>query len=267
MDYQLISIIIFTFIIHFISSLSYSSKIVASRTKQIALSFAVFNALILISRLSNSFQSPFLAKRVENSFNTPNTLLNLECDFRLIIFSGTIATIIGILATPTFHRLFSRAIMNFKENPSFFILLKKLLSKRGFNTVKKNITLPLLNNLHTSNKDRISNKYLLFNMIATALWTVGVLSSIYSGYLVPEHRGTSGQLSSIINGISTILLLIIVDPKMAAITDKTTNNELSEGYLRRSILFLLISRVAGTLLAQAIFIPSAILISNISKII
>lgn len=33
---------------------------------RVAFSFALFNILVLVSRLSNSFLGPFLAKRIEN---------------------------------------------------------------------------------------------------------------------------------------------------------------------------------------------------------
>lgn len=37
------------------------------------------------------------------------------------------------------------------------------------------------------------------NFLASALWTVGVLASIYAGVLKPEFRVTASSLSSIIN--------------------------------------------------------------------
>src|SRR3546814_10336897 len=43
-----------------------SSDLIAGvRTRRIAMSFALFNILVLFSRTSNSFLGPFLAKRIE----------------------------------------------------------------------------------------------------------------------------------------------------------------------------------------------------------
>ena len=67
MDTQLLVICILTFIIHLIGTLAYAARIAGVRTRRIAISFSLFNILILVSRTSNSFQGPFLAKRIENN--------------------------------------------------------------------------------------------------------------------------------------------------------------------------------------------------------
>jgi Amj-like protein len=65
MDPGLLVICGLTFVIHLIGTLAYSVRIAGSRTGRIALSLSLFNILILVSRTSNSFQAPLLAKRVE----------------------------------------------------------------------------------------------------------------------------------------------------------------------------------------------------------
>ena len=65
MDGQLWTIVALTFIIHLIGTLAYSVRIAGTRTGRIAVSFALFNLLVLVSRTSNSFQTPLIAKRVE----------------------------------------------------------------------------------------------------------------------------------------------------------------------------------------------------------
>jgi hypothetical protein len=56
-----------TFVIHLIGILAYAVRIAGVQTRGLAVSFSLFNILILVSRTANSFQGPFLAKRVENS--------------------------------------------------------------------------------------------------------------------------------------------------------------------------------------------------------
>ena len=63
MDTQLVTICLLTFVIHLVGTLAYSVRIAGVRTRRIAVSFALFNILVLVSRTSNSFQGPFLAKR------------------------------------------------------------------------------------------------------------------------------------------------------------------------------------------------------------
>lgn len=94
MDINLAIIWILTFVIHLIGTLAYSVRIAGVRTRRIAVSFALFNILILVSRTSNSFQGPALAKRVEESLMHPATH-NLIADFRWLLFSATVATAVG----------------------------------------------------------------------------------------------------------------------------------------------------------------------------
>jgi uncharacterized membrane protein YphA (DoxX/SURF4 family) len=65
MDFQLACLCMLTFVIHFIGTLACAARIAGVRTRRIAVSFALFNVLVLVSRTSNSFQGPFLARRIE----------------------------------------------------------------------------------------------------------------------------------------------------------------------------------------------------------
>src|ERR1700733_13499561 len=66
MTTQIIIVLILTFLINLITTLSYSVRIVGIRTGRVAISFALFNILVLVSRTANGFQAPLLAKTVEN---------------------------------------------------------------------------------------------------------------------------------------------------------------------------------------------------------
>ena len=100
----------------------------------------------------------------------------------------------------------------------------------------------------------------VLNVIATALWTVGVLAAIYAGSLDPDFRVTAATLSSVINGIATIALFLIVDPYLSGLTDDVVAGRASEADFRRAVTWMVASRLAGTLLAQALLVPSALLI-------
>ena len=65
MDVQLLVLCGLTFVIYLIGALAYAARIAGVRTRKIAVSFALFNVLVLVSRAANSFQGPFLSKRIE----------------------------------------------------------------------------------------------------------------------------------------------------------------------------------------------------------
>lgn len=101
MDTQLLVICVLTFVIHLIGTLAYAARIAGVRTRRIAVSFSLFNILILVSRTSNSFQGPFLAKRIENTI-AGGVSHSLLADFRWMLWSASPATILGALLIPTF---------------------------------------------------------------------------------------------------------------------------------------------------------------------
>ena len=57
MTTQVIIVLLLTFLINLITTLSYSVRIVGIRTGRIAISFALFNILVLVSRTANGFQA------------------------------------------------------------------------------------------------------------------------------------------------------------------------------------------------------------------
>src|SRR5690349_18710500 len=113
MDVQLAILCVLTFIIHLIGTLAYAVRIAGIRTRRIAISFALFNILVLVSRTSNSFQGPFLAKRIEENINE-SLVHGVLQDFRWLLASATLATLVGAALIPTFQRIFSRAVSHFQ---------------------------------------------------------------------------------------------------------------------------------------------------------
>ena len=94
MDAQLLIICALTFVIHVIATLAYAVRIAGVRTRRIAVSFALFGIIALVSRTANSFQGPFLAKRVEEDL-AHHIAQGMLSDFRLLLLAATIATVFG----------------------------------------------------------------------------------------------------------------------------------------------------------------------------
>lgn len=257
MDNQLLVICILTFGIHLIGALAYSARIAGVRTRRIAMSFALFNVLVLVSRLSNGFLGPFLAKRIENAL-AAGSGEHLLGDFRIILLSATGAAIVGALLVPTVQRWFCGAIGHFQDHRSMMRLLLHAFSRGGLGYIRRTSTVPRLNNLSSLSKPHgLPTKVIVLNVLAQALLTVGVVASLYAGYLFPEFRVTAAQLSAIVNGFATLLLFVLIDPQLSIMTDDVVAGKVDEAEFRRTIVWLSMSRVAGTMLAQALFLPAA----------
>jgi hypothetical protein len=267
MSVQIILVLLLTFVINLISTLSYSVRIVGIRTRKIAISFALFNIMVLISRTSNSFQAPLLAKWIEKNIKqgiNPGTF-----EFQLILIATTLATLIGAFLIPTFQRLFSRAVMKFSVNKSVPRLILHAFSKSGIKQIVREIKLPARGNFSVSSHKIMDFpvRIFIFNIIASAILAVGVLSSLYAGFINPDLRTTSSTLSSIVNGLATILMFMFIDPHLSALTDDVIEGKYSDTDFRKVVRLMVLSRFIGTLLAQLLLVPFSKFIAVVAALI
>ncbi|QDH33343.1 DUF2837 family protein [Porphyrobacter sp. YT40] len=263
MDTELLLICGLTAVINLIGALAYAARIAGVRTGRIALSFALFNVLLLVSRTSNGFLGPFLAKRIETALaqggNGGEALL---WDLRLVLLCAALAVALGIALVPTGQRLFAAGIGFFQARRSTTLLLLRSVTPAGLHTIRDSVALPKADTLRSLKGPRgVRWPVLIANAAAQGLLAVGVLASLYAGYLVPEFRVTASQMTAIVNGFATILLFALIDPQISALTDDVVDGSVSEATFRRAMIWVSLSRLAGTLLAQALLVPAAIVIA------
>jgi len=239
---------------------------VGIRTGRIAVSFALFNILVLVSRTAYGMQAPLLSKTIENNILTGSGENTFE--FRLIILSCTIATILGGFLIPSFQRILSIAVDRFSIYKSVPKIILLSFTKGGITSIKENFVIPSSNNITGINihKD-FPWKVFIMNVFATAIITVGVLSSLYAGYLNPNFRTTASSLSAVINGLSTILMFMFIDPYLSIMTDEVVLGKVKESLFRQYIFYMIIARVIGTIIAQFMFIPAAKVIAWVATMI
>ena len=267
MDTQLFAICLLTAGIHLVGTMAYGARIAGVRTRRIALSFALFNILVLVSRTSNGFLGPFLAKRIESRLAEGGGEALLG-DFRLVLISAAIAVAAGILLVPTSQRLFVRAIAYFQHNRSTTRMLLRCATPAGLRIIRNSIALPKKEQWRQLCKPRgVTVGVLLANCLAQGLLTVGVLASLYAGYLNPQFRVTASQLSAVVNGFATILLFAFIDPQLSVVTDDAIDGRVTDQMFRRMIIWISLSRLAGTLLAQIFLLPAAAAIAFIANFI
>lgn len=261
MDTELLLICALTGVINLIGALAYAARIAGVRTGRIALSFALFNVLLLVSRTSNGFLGPFLAKRIETALAKGNgdTLL---WELRLVLLAAGLAVALGIVLVPTGQRVFAAAITSFQANRSTTRLLLRSVTPAGLRTIREAVAIPTRETLRSLKGPRgVSWAVLAANAMAQGLLAVGVIASLYAGYLVPEFRVTASQMTAIVNGFATILLFALIDPQISALTDDVVDGSVSEATFRRAMIWVSLSRLAGTLAAQVLLVPAAVVIA------
>src|SRR5215213_281453 len=265
MDIQLWLIFTLTFLIHLIGTLAYAVRIAGVRTRRIVVALSLFNLLMLLSRTANSFQAPLLAKRVEIQLAFAPAG-HMEADFRWLLLATTLATLSGAFLIPSFQRLFTTAVGAFAVYRSVPRLMLHSFSRAGVLHLRESLVLPASTTVTEIYKgDYVPMRLVIFNALVEAVWTVGVFAALYAGYLNPSLRVTASSLSAVINGGATILMALAIDPMLSIMTDDVLEGKRSELFLRRSVVWLVARRFAGTLIAQALLFPAAMLITLIAQ--
>jgi hypothetical protein len=264
---KLLMISFFILIIHSIETLAYAVRLAGARVKLLASALSLFNLMVMISRLANMMQQPFTGSLIDTA-PKEHTLEFVENQYRIIIGSASLGTLLGILLLPTFVAIFSRAIIHLsEERGSIPVVLKKGFSieylKRGI----KHLRMPRISYLKGISWRDIPLKLFVINVFITAIYTIGVLSALYAALLVPERATTAIMASGLINGVATILLIIFIDPKISILADDVINRRGSHLNLKRASVMMMSSRFLGTLLAQILFIPGANYITWFTKFI
>ena len=253
----LLIVCVLTAIIHFTETAATSLRLAGVRTKQIATSLSFVNATLLVTRTSNMLQAPFLGGMVDHAILTGNPL-PLITNFRYVIFAAFVGNLIGALLTPFFVAVFTKAIQRFEKGGSVPRLIAEAFFPGNFLAIFRKFRLPSNGSLMNLALKGMPQGFLWTNLIVVSVYAIGVLSSLYAGALVPEFRITASQLSAIVNGIATILLVTLVDPTCAYITDQAIRGKRKESDVRTMVFYIILGRVVGTLiLSQLLFLPSA----------
>ena len=220
------------------------------------MAYALFNIMVLVSRLASTLQAPLLAKTVETNIKAGKNGESTE--FRLIMVAAMLATLAGIFLLPSFQRLLGRAVERYYDYRSIPKLLLYSLRRKTMGRMPAYLKWPDRANISYLREKRVvSIPMLLLNALASAVLTAGVLATLYAGYLNPDLRSTSASMSGLVNGLATILATIFIDPDIALLTDEVVTGHVSDGAYRRYLAQVLVARLAGTVLAQVLLVPFA----------
>lgn len=257
MEQRILLVFLFTVVIHLISTLAYSVRLVGINTGRIAVTLALFNVLALVSRMSNAFQAPFLAKFVEGDVPSLNES-NIVYYFIFLLSGAVVGTLLGGILTPTFQRVLGKLVQRFNVDKSVLKLIYHSFTQFGIQQFKDNIAIPSKRNIdHVKDFKSLPRKRIIANSFVVALLTVGSFAALYAASIAPELRLTSSSLAPLITGIATVALVVFIDPYFSMLTDDIINGKNSIVNFHKVVVWLVISRFIGTLLAILIFIPCA----------
>ena len=103
----------------------------------------------------------------------------------------------------------------------------------------------------------------MLNIIVTAVYTAGISATMYASALAPELARTATTLS----GVGTVLLVILIDPVSALITDQALRGSRLVSEVSHIVIWEVVGRFRGTLLAQVIFFPASLLVVHLARLL
>lgn len=252
-----------TLIIHLVDTLAYSVRLNSVKSGKFALSISLFNIFVLVSRTANMFQAPLIGGLIGISILEEVDPLK---DIRLVIFSSTLGTIMGIILIPTFLKLFTKAVDKIELKGSVPSIVVEALSISNLRRIVKSTTKPRKKMISSLRYKEIPKRFLILNILITAIYTIGVISAYYAAFFVEEeYRLAASASSGMINGVATILLTLLVDPQSAIITDQALRKKRPYGDVKALVIMLIGTKLIGTLLGQILIYPAAIIIASFYK--
>ncbi|XEC94369.1 lipid II flippase Amj family protein [Paenibacillus tarimensis] len=252
---QVLIVSVFTFIIHFSETLTYSLRLAGVRLGKLAIALSLAGIILLISRTANMVQAPLLGNIIDFSKRTVD--FNLVEHLRIVIFAATLGTFLAILVFPSAVILSKRVISHLELTGSVPNMIRSAVSIRKLSNARYHLRFPKLAMLSRLRIGGIPKRLVVLNVSVTAIYTIGVLAALLASTLTADNSIAASQASGLINGVATILLTVLIDPQVGLLTDKVLKGEKDIAALNKMFGLLMASRMIGTLMAQLLLLPAA----------
>lgn len=258
------SVVLINAALTLLASTTYASRVSAVITREIATALAVYNLFFLVSRLSGQIYSPLLGSTAD-SLVERQQVDQLEMLFRQVLGGASLGAFVGLLLLPTFVEVINKAVIHLQRLGSLPALLWNCLYPSSWPAILSCMRRPGLLEVRLSDIQRVPRTFLVGNVVVLSVHSVGMMAAIHAGAQLHEFPGAAGSatlLSSVVNGVATILLGLVVDPTLARLTDQCKSERRPAQDIKVAAVFLLAGMLLGTLFSQVLFTPASWLIQK-----
>lgn len=243
------------------TSLQVATRPAAVRTGLVGTALTMGQLIFIVTRFGSLFYLPLLGNFVDQATNSGETNI-LIGQVRWIIVGSALGALIAFFLLPTFVELCCRGVRSIDARGSLLKALINLHRPKAWKTALAGVRRPGLLGTQLFRLEGIPKKFLFFNIVATAIWTVGAISAITVSGLHPEVKQTAILLSGLVNSFAAIAFSIWVDPQAAHITDQAKNGELQERHVTIASFHLVLGNAVGSLLGLLLLSPALALIGK-----
>jgi hypothetical protein len=275
-SWQLLVALAINVVIQAIQIGAYAARLAGVRTGRVATSISLFNLFVTASRLATLVYTLMLgpladhagyAVRVAPISEIPSIQHAFELQLRLIILAGTAGTLLGSLLLPMFTYMYVRGVRSFERTRSLPHSLVKLFYPSVALEIVRHIRIPSLREILSFSPRHIPKRLLVFNVVVTGIYAIGVVAAYYASVLAPSVARTAIGTSGLINGIGTVAFTFFVDPTSSIIVDEAVKGERPHEDVKAMVFYLALTAIIGWILSQFILWPSAAFISAVAHLV
>ncbi len=113
----------------------------------------------------------------------------------------------------------------------------------------------------------IPMRLLVFNVVVTAVYAIGVVAAYYASILDINVARTAVTISGIVNGIGTVAFTFFVDPTSSMIVDEAAKGERPHEEVKAMVFYLSVTAIIGWLASQVLLWPAAWFISAVARLV
>lgn len=264
---------------------AYAARLAGVRTGRIATSISLFNLFMTASRLATLVYTLMLGPLSDRAGNAVRTLLGLarggapawpriweiqhvfELQLRLIIVAGMVGTVVGSLLLPMFTFMYVRGVRSFERTKSLPHSLARLFYPSVMLEVIGQMRVPHYREIFGFSTRNIPARLLIFNVVVTAVYAIGVVAAYYASVLDVNVARTAIGISGIINGIGTVAFTFFVDPTSSIIVDEAVKGERPESEVKAMVFYLALTAIGGWLVSQLLLFPAAWIIAAVAHLV
>ncbi|MBV8726872.1 MAG: DUF2837 family protein [Candidatus Eremiobacteraeota bacterium] len=263
---------------------AYAARLAGVRTGRIATSISLFNLFVTASRLATLIYTLMLGPLSDRAGNAIRAIMlhganigasdaiaqirhTFDLQLRAIVLAGLAGTVLGSLMLPMFTMLYVRGVRSFERTKSVPHSLMRLFSPRVIGDLFRHLRWPGFGELFGFSARNIPRRLLIFNVVVTGIYAIGVVAAYYASVLDINVARTAIGISGIINGIGTIAFTLFVDPTSSIIVDEAVKGERPERDVKAMVFYLSLTAIIGWILCQLILVPAAEVIAFVAHLV
>lgn len=245
-DPRLLFLVVASAVVTLLQTLTVAARPAAILTGRVAQATTISSLVFIVTRLANMFYLPLMAGFVSIAEATGGTGLLLE-QIRWIVLGCAFGGLGSWLLLPNFISLYCHLVEQLDQNGTRVLLDPRVWLSTLKHSTRRTPMKARLGQLHG-----IPTGFLISNVFATSVWTVGALCAIFCSVLDSDHKSTALLLSGLVNSFAAIAFSVLVDPQAALLTDDAVKKRKPAEQVDAAAVHLAFGNFLGALCGLAV---------------